>query len=109
MQSPAAPVFRAGFCAERNRPFILAAAVLATSIGLIDGHVVAIALPAMRDSLSAGLVAGQWINNAYLLPLSALILLGGAIGDRFGLARSFALGIAVFIAASLICACAPMP
>ena len=109
LQSPATPVFHAGFCAERNRPFILAAAVLTTSIGLIDGHVVAIALPAMRDSLNADLVQAQWIHNAYMLTLSALILVGGAMGDRFGLARVLGLGIGLFVLASVFCAIAPTP
>ncbi|MBY5932948.1 MFS transporter [Tateyamaria omphalii] len=108
-QTPAAPVFHAGFCAERSRPYILVAAVLATSIGLIDGHVVAIALPAMRDSLGADLMQAQWIHNAYMLTLSALILVGGAMGDRFGLGRVFGLGIALFVIASIFCAIAPTP
>ncbi|WP_299693253.1 MFS transporter [uncultured Tateyamaria sp.] len=108
-QTSAAPVFHSGFCTEGARPFIMLAAVLATSIGLIDGHVVAIALPAMRNSLGADLVEAQWIHNAYMLTLSALILVGGAMGDRFGLGRVFCLGIALFVVASLFCALAPTP
>ncbi len=96
-----------GFCAPEARKFILLAAILASALGFIDGTLVAIALPAMRDGLGASLVQAQWINNGYLLPLSALILLGGALGDRFGLARTFASGIAVFIVASLASAAAP--
>ncbi|MBF9029808.1 MFS transporter [Rhodobacterales bacterium HKCCE3408] len=76
-------------------------------MGFIDGTFVSIALPSMRDSLGANLAAAQWINNGYLLPLSALILLGGALGDRFGLARIFSAGIALFVAASMGCALAP--
>jgi EmrB/QacA subfamily drug resistance transporter len=85
------------------------AAILGSAIGFIDGTIVSIALPAMRDSLGATLAEGQWINNAYLLPLAALILLGGALGDRFGLARAFSGGLALFIAGSLGCAAAPSP
>ncbi len=85
------------------------AAILASALGFIDGTIISIALPAIRAGLSASLVEGQWINNAYLLPLSALILLGGALGDRFGLARSFVTGIGIFVIASLICALAPSP
>lgn len=96
-----------GFCAPEARKFILVAAILASAIGFIDGTIVAIALPAMRDGLDASLAQAQWINNGYLLPLSALILLGGALGDRFGLARVFSLGIAGFVLASLACALAP--
>ncbi|WP_147104146.1 MFS transporter [Tateyamaria sp. syn59] len=106
-QTSAAPVFHAGFCAERSRPYILVAAILASALGFIDGTVVAIALPAMRDSLGADLVQAQWIHNAYMLTLSALILVGGAMGDRFGLGRVFGLGIALFVVASIFCAVAP--
>ncbi|WP_299703044.1 MFS transporter [uncultured Tateyamaria sp.] len=108
-QTTAAPVFHPGFCAERSRPYILVAAVLASALGIIDGTVVAIALPAMRDSLGAGLVQAQWIHNAYMLTLAALILVGGAMGDRFGLGRVFGLGIALFVVASMFCALAPTP
>ena len=108
-QSSAAPVFHPGFCAERSRPFILVAAIFASALGFIDGTVVAIALPAMRDSLGADLVAAQWIHNAYMLTLSALILVGGAMGDRFGPGRVFGLGIAIFVVASVFCALAPGP
>ncbi|MEM8653597.1 MAG: MFS transporter [Pseudomonadota bacterium] len=108
-QTTAAPVFHAGFCAERSRPFLLVAAVLASALGIIDGTVVAIALPAMRDSLGAGLVEAQWIHNAYMLTLSALILVGGAMGDRFGLGRVFGIGIALFVVASMFCALSPTP
>nr|WP_255599345.1 MFS transporter [Hasllibacter sp. MH4015] len=85
----------------------MVACILASALGFIDGTIISIALPAIRDGLGASLPEGQWINNAYLLPLSALILLGGAIGDRFGLARTFVAGIGVFVLASLICAVAP--
>lgn len=96
-----------GFCLERNRRFVLIAAILASALGFIDGTIIAIALPAMRDALGASLIEAQWINNGYLLPLSALILLGGALGDRFGTARSFAWGIGIFVVASILCAFAP--
>ncbi|MEM6896352.1 MAG: MFS transporter [Pseudomonadota bacterium] len=96
-------------CAPEARSGILIAAILASSLGFIDGSVVSIALPAMRASLEATLPQAQWFSNAYMLFLSALILAGGALGDRFGLARTFAFGIAVFIAASVACAVAPTP
>ncbi|MEM0946657.1 MAG: MFS transporter [Pseudomonadota bacterium] len=88
---------------------MLAASILASALGFIDGSLVAIAMPAMRTSLDATLVQAQWINNAYMLPLSALILAGGALGDRFGLGRVFSAGIAVFLVASLLSAIAPSP
>lgn len=94
-------------CKPENRKFLLAAAILASALGFIDGSIVAIALPAMRMSLDATLVQAQWVSNAYMLSLSALLLVGGAAGDRFGLARVFGGGIALFIAASMACAFAP--
>ncbi len=97
-------VASAALCAPSSRPWLLAAAVLASALGFIDGSVVAIAMPAMRASLGATLPQAQWIGNAYLLALSPLILAGGALGDRFGLVRVFAIGIAAFVAASLVCA-----
>lgn len=97
------------FCAPEARKYILASAILASALGFIDGTIVSIALPAMRADLAASLAEAQWINNAYLLPLSALILLGGALGDRYGLARAFSAGIALFVVASLLCALAPTP
>ncbi|SLN29678.1 Multidrug resistance protein stp [Roseivivax jejudonensis] len=101
------PVFDSGLCTERARPYLLVAAILASALGFIDGSVVAIALPAMRETLSATLGQAQWMANAYLLTLSSLILVGGALGDRFGVARVFGAGIALFVAASMVCAAAP--
>lgn len=108
-RTSAASSFEAGFCDPARRISILAAAILASALGFIDGSVVAIAMPAMRAVLGASLAEAQWISNAYMLPLSALILAGGAMGDRFGLGRVFSAGIAIFIVASLICALAPTP
>ena len=99
----------ATFCPAANRKFVLAAAVLASSMGFIDGSVVSVAMPAIRADLGASLAAAQWISNAYALTLSALILVGGAAGDRFGLRLTFIAGIAFFTVASLACAAAPGP
>jgi EmrB/QacA subfamily drug resistance transporter len=92
-----------------ERRIILIAAILASSMGFIDGSVISIAIPAIRANLGATLADAQWISNGYLLFLSSLILLGGAAGDRFGLRTTFGLGILVFVAASLVCAMAPSP
>jgi EmrB/QacA subfamily drug resistance transporter len=94
------------FCAPADRARILWAAILASSMGFIDGSVTAIALPAIRNALGASLVQAQWITAAYLVTLSGLVLAGGALGDRFGTARVFAIGIGVFVLASLGCALA---
>ncbi|MDG4880941.1 MFS transporter [Mesorhizobium sp. WSM4884] len=97
------------FCPQTRRKFVLVAAILASALGFIDGSVLAIAMPALRVNLGASLAEAQWISNAYALTLSALILAGGAAGDRFGLRRAFVTGIALFIASSLACALAPNP
>ncbi len=102
-----APVSFSGFCAPQARKYVLVAAILASALGFIDGTVVAIAMPAIRETLGATLAQAQWVHNAYMLTLSALILVGGAAGDRFGLARVFGLGIAAFVVTSLLCAIAP--
>ena len=78
-------------CSRDQRRYVLIAAILASSLGFIDGSVVSIAIPAIRENLSASLSQVQWINNSYLLVLSALILTAGTIGDRFGLRRVFGL------------------
>ncbi|WP_147125155.1 MFS transporter [Shimia ponticola] len=107
---PAAPFSsRPALCAPERRRLILIAAILASALGFIDSTVVTIALPSMRDSLSASLPQAQWFHNAYMLFLAALILAGGALGDRFGLARIFTLGISVFVLASIVCAASVTP
>lgn len=78
-------------------------------MGFIDSSVTAVALPAMRASLGATLEQAQWISGAYLLTLSALVLIGGALADRFGIARIFAGGILFFVLSSLACAAAVGP
>ena len=65
----------------------LAASVLASSLAFVDGSVTNVALPAIREDLAATPAQLQWVINAYLLPLSALLLFGGAAGDRFGRRR----------------------
>jgi EmrB/QacA subfamily drug resistance transporter len=97
------PAPRDGGCAERARPWVLAATILGSSLVFIDGSVVNVALPAIQADLAASAPSAQWVVNAYMLLLSALILVGGAAGDRFGLRRMFALGVAIFTAASVAC------
>ncbi|MGL6208479.1 MAG: MFS transporter [Paracoccaceae bacterium] len=87
----------------------MAAAVLASAMGFIDSSVTAVAVPVIRVSLEASLAEAQWFSGAYLLTLSALVLIGGAMADRFGIARVFAGGILGFVLASLLCAAATTP
>jgi EmrB/QacA subfamily drug resistance transporter len=96
-------------CAERAKPWVLAATILGSSMAFIDGSVVSVALPAIQGNLGTSVRGAQWVVNAYMLLLSALILVGGAAGDRFGRRRVFVLGVALFTAASLACGLAPTP
>jgi EmrB/QacA subfamily drug resistance transporter len=97
------------FVPPERRVFVLVATILASAMGFIDGSVVSIAVPAIRSDLGASLADAQWVSNGYMLFMASLILIGGAAGDRFGLRRVFAGGIALFVAASLFCALAPSP
>ena len=85
----------------------LVATVLGSSLAFIVGSIINVALPAMRADFETDAAGVQWMVNAYLLPLSALILLGGAIGDHYGRKRAFILGLIVFTGATLACALAP--
>jgi EmrB/QacA subfamily drug resistance transporter len=73
---------------------------LATFMAALDNLVVTTALPVIRDDLAASLGQLEWIVNGYTLPFACLLLLGAALGDRFGRRRVFAAGIVVFTAAS---------
>ena len=85
----------------------LVASILGSSMAFIDGSVVNVALPSIQHDLGGGLATQQWVVDAYLLTLGSLILVGGSLGDIFGELRVFALGIASFAAASVLCAVAP--
>src|SRR5947209_15174833 len=87
--------------------FTLVATILGSSMAFIDMTVVNVALPAIQRDLGGGLAAQQWVVDAYLLTLGSLILVGGSLGDLFGERRVFALGIAWFGVASVLCAIAP--
>ncbi|WP_018656264.1 MFS transporter [Actinomadura flavalba] len=86
---------------------IVTATVLGSGVAFLDGSVVNVALPAIGRDLGGGLPVLQWTLDGYLLTLSALLLLGGALGDRYGHRRVFAAGLVVFTAASLACGLAP--
>ena len=91
----------------RTQRLTLVACILGSAIVFVDGTVVNVALPAIRESLGASLAGQQWVVAAYLLLLASLILAGGSLGDLYGRRRIFALGVAGFGAASLLCALAP--
>ena len=87
--------------------WVLAAAVLGSGMAFLDGTIVNVALPAMARDLDADLADLQWVLDAYLVTLTALLLLGGALGDRFGRRRVFTIGVGVFAVASVLCGVAP--
>ena len=92
---------------SRTGRAIVAAAVLGSGMTLLDGTVVNVALRTIGEDLGASLPQLQWITNGYLLTMSALILLGGSLGDRFGRRRVFVVGTVWFALASLLCGLAP--
>lgn len=94
-------------CTRSLRPWILAATILGSSMAMIDGTVVNVALPVLQGSLQATATDVQWIVESYALFLAALILVGGSLGDRFGRRRIFAYGVTLFAAASVWCGLAP--
>src|ERR1700728_4939289 len=86
---------------------VIVTTILASALAFVDGSVVNVGLPAIGTSFHADAVGLQWVVNAYLLPLSALLLLGGAAGDRYGRRRLLIAGVLLFGIASLACAVAP--
>jgi EmrB/QacA subfamily drug resistance transporter len=90
-----------------EKRLVLIAAIMGTAVVSVDSTVVNVALPAIRSDLGGGLAGQQWISNSYLLTLSSLILVAGSLGDLFGEKRVFAIGVAGFGVASVICAVAP--
>ncbi len=85
----------------------LVATVGASGMAMLDATVVNVALPHIGADLHADVSALQWVLTGYLLSLASLILLGGALGDRYGRRRIFVIGTAWFAVASALCAAAP--
>src|SRR5215216_4568066 len=83
--------------------WILTATILASSMAFIDGTVVNVALPFLQTSLNATAIGIQWVIEAYSLFLSALLLVGGSLGDRYGRRRIFNIGVVIFAVASALC------
>jgi MFS family permease len=93
--------------ASAHPRMVLATTVLASSLALVDGSLINVGLPAIGRSFANHTISLSWIVSCYLLPLGALLLLGGAAGDRYGHRRMLLIGVALFVAASLLCAAAP--
>lgn len=87
--------------------WLIVATVLGSSMAFLDCTAVPVALPSIVRDLGGGISAQQWVLNGYLLTLSALLLLGGALGDRYGRRRVFVVGLVAFSAASVACGVAP--
>lgn len=83
--------------------WVLATTIIGSSMTFIDGTVINVTLPVLQSKLNASTAQAQWIVESYALTLSALILVGGALGDKYGRRRLFNLGIVVFTVASLLC------
>ena len=90
-------------CPKSSGRWVLAATILASSMAFIDGTVVNVALPALQSSLNATAVDLLWVIESYLLMLSALLLVGGSLGDHYGRRRIFLIGVALFASASAAC------
>ncbi|MEW1962301.1 MFS transporter [Microbacterium sp. NPDC077644] len=88
---------------------VITIAVLASFVTFLDGTVVTVALPAIREELGGGIATQQWVVDAYLITLSALILLAGSLSDAYGRVRIMRIGLIAFGVASAAVAAAPEP
>jgi EmrB/QacA subfamily drug resistance transporter len=91
----------------RQQRLTLVATILGSTVVFLDSTVVNVALPAVAEDLDAGLAGQQWVVEAYMLTLVALLLVGGSLGDQFGRRRMFVFGLIAFAATSALCAIAP--
>jgi MFS family permease len=83
--------------------WILLATVMGSGVVALDATVVNVALPSIAEEFDTGVSGLQWILSSYLLTLASLILLGGALGDRYGRRKIFIIGVIWFSIASLFC------
>ena len=93
-------------CAQSDRKWILIAIILGSALAFMDSSVVNVALPTLQSTFHATSSSIQWVVQAYALFGAALLLLGGAVGDRYGRRRAFMWGVALFAIASMGCAAA---
>src|SRR5213593_2004781 len=95
--APAAAQIRYGSATAR---WVLAATVLGSGVAFLDSTVVNVALPAIGHDLDTSIKGLQWTVDAYLVTLSALLLLGGTLGDRYGRRLMYVVGLTGFTLAS---------
>lgn len=86
---------------------VLAATITGSGMAMLDSTIVNVALPRIGEQLGATVAGLQWILDGYLLSLSALILIAGSLGDRYGRRKVFLIGVVWFGLASLLCGIAP--
>lgn len=94
-------------CSPQDKSWVLAVAVLGSTLAYIDESVVNVALPKIEADLHTTLASMQWVINAYTLCMSALLLIGGAAADRFGRRKLFLAGMITFTLSSIACGFAP--
>src|ERR1700754_1461593 len=99
-----APGHDAVGCSESARRWTLVAAIVGSGMAFVDGTIVNVALPAIQRAMNATTADAQWVMESYALLLSALLLVGGVLGDHYGRRRVFAIGAVGFTLASLGCA-----
>jgi EmrB/QacA subfamily drug resistance transporter len=92
---------------QRRLRFTIISTILGSVVVFLDATVVNVALPAISDDLNTGLADQQWVVEAYLLAMVALLLVGGSLGDQFGRRRIFILGLGLFGVTSILCGIAP--
>jgi MFS family permease len=104
-RAPAAPA-----TADRStttQRSVLWIAVLASFVAFLDGTIVNVALPAISDELGGGITTQQWVVDAYLITLGALILVAGSVSDAYGRVLVLRIGLIGFGIASIAIAAAP--
>lgn len=87
--------------------WVLLVTILGSGMAFIDSTAMNVVLPVLQLELNATIPQMQWIVEAYAIFMSSLMLLGGALGDKFGRKRMFALGVVIFSLASIWCGVAP--
>lgn len=92
---------------KRAQHWVLATAILGSGLVFTEGTVVGLALPALQAELHVPSTDLQWVVNAYMLMLGAFMLIGGSLGDRFGMRRVFILGSLIFCVGAAACGFAP--
>src|SRR3954452_15901284 len=92
---------------SRTGVALVAATVLASTVGFVDAYMINVAVPAIGRDLHAGVAQLQWVLTGYLVTVASLLLLAGAFADHFGRRRVLVTGLVIMLLASLACSVAP--